>query len=164
MEDKMSRKKSIIFIPVFVLAGIVILVPTISEKALGVTFAVVHTDWPHTTLILKSYDLPNGRWVRHPDQSIGPEPGGWVTEGPPPFGGTEKGSVTYDIFGGNRIPQTVTLSFFNPASGPNECSATLNPPGFGATAKCEMTGGSFAAVKYIITTRLAIPFISPDIY
>ncbi len=105
------------FTPIFVLAGMMIfLIPTIIEKALGLTFAFVYgkVDGKCPSgcdVVIDNYVLYSGRWVKTPVMD------GWVTEGPPPFGGDEKGAVTYKVTTPEAV-QNVKMSFFNPSSGP----------------------------------------------
>jgi hypothetical protein len=78
--------------------------------------------------------------------------GGWVTEGPPPFGGDEKGAVTCKVTTPEAV-QNVKMSFFNPSSGPNTCSAIVTPPGHGITGQCDISSGTLAKAVYLITFR-----------
>jgi hypothetical protein len=95
---------------------------------------------------------------------------GWVTEGPPPYGGDEKVSVTYKFTTSEGV-QKVTTSYFNPSSGPNTCSAIVTPPGHGIVRKCNISAGSYAKAEYLITfnlgknaTKTAAPPIGPKTF
>jgi hypothetical protein len=102
----------------------IILVPTITEKALSIFFAFVRGDGtctPGCTVVMDKYDLSAGRWVKTPVLD------GWVTEG---MIGDEKGFVTYKITTPETV-QKVTL-FFSTRSGVLTRAHPLsNPPDTG---------------------------------
>ena len=146
-----SEKSLANFAPLFILAGMIILIPTITEKALGITFAFVYgkVDGKCPSgcdVVIDNYVLYSGRWVKTPVLY------GWVTEGPPPFGGDEKGAITYKVTTPEAV-QNVKMSFFNPSSGPNTCSAIVTPPGHGITAQCDISSGTLAKAEYLITFK-----------
>jgi hypothetical protein len=51
--------------------------------------------------------------------------------------------------------QDVKISFLNPSSGPNTCSAIVTPPGHGITAQCDISSGTLAKAVYLITFKFA---------
>ncbi len=128
---------------VFVLVGMMFLVPAITEKALAITYAFTDLDGPH----FYDTDIPftNLRWhldagkfdeVPHFPTSGPPVQGGltWTTEGTGIFGGDEKGYVQVDVSRPHlwasqpKVLGTVTFHFSNPLSGTNTCSVDTPSP------------------------------------
>ncbi len=108
---------------IFVLVGMMSLVPAGTEKALGIFATVTGTCGPEGQTHLCNFipvdkSLSGGSWKQEPWGSLGS--GGWETIG---MAGlhevTEKGSVTYKVGG-----ETAVLSFENPIIGFNTCSVS----------------------------------------
>jgi hypothetical protein len=111
---------------IFVLVGMMFLVPTITDKALaGVDATATEQCFEHTgqnppdpcQFTLVGSHLDSGKWTSQPTQS-----GTRVTWSTTGGVGNEKGSVTYDVsLGPGRTKETAVLSFDNPLIGDNEC-------------------------------------------
>lgn len=129
----------------FILVGIVFLVPAMTEKALAAIDAFVVVD----KILLCGHHLVcftnikghmfQGRFLKAPTGRTGIN---WITEGSGLFGGTERGYVTADT-AGERGP--VTLHFFNPAKGTNTCS--VEPTGRGS---CTIGKGAIVEARYVV--------------
>jgi hypothetical protein len=132
---------------------ILVLIPIITEKTLGFTIATAQSKGSCTGCTFSvTYELSSGRWVHLP--SYEGNVLNWGTEGPPPVGGSELGSVTLKATTPVGV-QTITMGFNNPSIGPNTCSAIVTPTGRGITAECHIGSGSYAAVVYVINYNLA---------
>ncbi len=114
---------------IFVVVGMMFLVPVITEKALAAIHATAEgvcgltrgiatsTTGPcHFTLVGSHLDF--GQWTSQPTQSGTVVT--WSTNGGNPIG-DEKGSVTYKVTG-PLTEETAVLSFDNPVFGSNKCS------------------------------------------
>jgi hypothetical protein len=143
---------------IIVLAGMMFLVPAITEKALGVIHATAsgqcgpegQTHPCKFTLV--SSHLDKGIWNSLPhcgEYKYGtpcgePTASGtlvkWSTTGSG-FAGDEKGSVTYHV-GEGQQKQRAVLSFENPLSGSNTCSVS------GIGGSCTAGKGIFADFTY----------------
>jgi len=122
---------------IFVLVGMMFLVPVITGKALATVHATASCG--NCKLIWSGQDLYKGKWVSEPTKEGTVVT--WSTEGNPQPG-DEKGVVTYKI-GRDRV----NLLFDNPLIGTNKCSVTA---GFGT---CTAGSGYNAAFTYKLEGR-----------
>jgi hypothetical protein len=114
---------------IFVLVGMMFLVPAITEKALAAIYATAkgvcgpegQTHPCEFTLVSKTLD--EGIWNSKPTESGTLVK--WSTTGSVGMKivGNEKGSVTYNV-GVGQQKETAVLSFENPLSGSNKCDVT----------------------------------------
>jgi hypothetical protein len=149
----MTTKNVFSFTLIFVLVGMIILIPNITEKVLARTDAKLHNEIPGQaqgpTLKLVRSTLNQGEWVSTPSPTATRStPATWATKGKANtiIGGNEKGAVTYgiDVQG---IHKLVTAFFENPFSGSNHCSIRTDPP---LTATCSITQGNHATATYLV--------------
>ena len=129
---------------IFVLVGMMFLVPVITGKALATVHATASGvcgafEKHPCNLIWTGQDLYKGKWVSEPTKEGTVVT--WSTEGNPQPG-DEKGVVTYKI-GRDRV----NLLFDNPLIGTNKCSVTA---GFGT---CTAGSGYNAAFTYKLEGR-----------
>jgi hypothetical protein len=140
------RGQTAVLSAIFVLVGMMFLVPAITEKALAAIHAtakvVCGTTWHGACeLTLEGKTLNEGsRWTSEPTQSGTVVT--WSTAGKPPFG-DEKGSVTYNV--ASKIGGTAVLTFDNPVLGTNECSDKGNVYVF-----CKAGSGQSAEFTYTV--------------
>ena len=145
------KGQTAVLLSIFVLVGMIFLVPAITEKALAVIFATARCDRPcHFTLVGKTLD--EGRWDVTPTASG--DTVKWTTTGNPQPG-NEKGSVTYDVSFGSILsnpgPKTAVLSFESPVSGrDNKCDINLHPTTTQINGSCEAGKGLIADFTYTI--------------
>jgi hypothetical protein len=138
------KRQTTVLSVVFVLVGMMFLVPAITEKALAAIDAFVVVDkillCPHLVCFtnIKGH-MFEGRFVKAPTGRTGIN---WITAGRGLFGGTERGYVTADT-AGQRGP--VTLHFFNPAKGTNTCSVEPSDRG-----KCTIGQGAIVEARYVV--------------
>ncbi len=149
---KMDFKGQTAVLSAFVLVGMVFLVPTMTEKALGAIHAIASGECGYIGQIhpcqftLVSKTLDKGRWTSEPTQSGTVVT--WETAGSP-APGDEKGSVTYKVGEG-----TVLLSFENPVIGFNKCSVSMELHGIsGSGGSCTVGKGQNAEFTYNLKTH-----------
>jgi len=127
---------------VFVLGGMMFLVPVITEKALALTdaaaYAPAFTDFSN----LRTH-LDDGKFVFGPTLSGDRKIIFWTTTGTGIFGGDETGYVQADVTGYG----IVTFYFSNPASGRNTCSIVAP---ITLQTECTITQGISAYAKYTL--------------
>jgi hypothetical protein len=137
-----SEKSLASFAPIFILAGMIILIPTITEKAMGSIDARVGSPTGFASFSKVQTHLDAGKFVN------GPTPTGtfvkWTTAGTGVFGGDEKGYVRYDVGGWG----TATFYFENPSSGQNTCKVVASTAL--QAAKCKITQGNHATAQYLL--------------
>jgi hypothetical protein len=112
----MDFKGQVAVLSAFVLVGMILLVPTITEKALALTFASAtgmcgpEGQRHPCELLLINKDLSDGKWnndpTRGPSTSVS-----WYTSGKS-LGGREEGYATYQV---GDSDYNAKLIFFNPA-------------------------------------------------
>jgi hypothetical protein len=143
----MTTKNVFSFTLIFVLAGIIILVPNMTEKVLATINAKLFNEIPgQPTLKLVGSHLDKGAWVSTPSETATHStPATWATKGTGIIGGDERGTVTYELQGTHVL---VTVFFENPTSGSNHCDINrADPP---LTATCSITQGNHATATYIV--------------
>jgi len=128
---------------IFVLVGMIFMVPAISEKAEAVINATVllHGQAAKLTWTLLAAQMTHGGFTERPTQKG--DQIRWITHGVlVPFGsGNEEGFVKYGTGGGD-----VAFSFHNPFSGTNRCKITVDNSAL--QGDCSMTQGNFASAFY----------------
>jgi hypothetical protein len=151
---KQNKGRIIVLAAIFVLVGMMFVVPAITGKALAAIHATAYgTCGGYPTLsgtepkyscplTLVGKNLEKGRWTSDPTQSGTVVT--WSTAGNPPFG-DEKGDVTYDI---GMLHQRATLYFDNPVVGSNECHVSGD-----ASATCTAGKGQNAEFTYHVRGR-----------
>ena len=152
-----ARGQTALLSIIFVLVGMVVLVPAITETALGFIHATAdgtcgpegQTHPCEFTFVSKQLDTtyaarpqgnPLGKWISEPTQSGTRVT--WSTAGAGgnnliPLPGDEKGSVTYKVG-----DETAVLYFDNPVFGTNTCSVS------GMTYTCTAGKGQIAEFTY----------------
>lgn len=134
------KRQTAVLSVVFVLVGMMFLVPAITEKALARTEAVAYPPAFSSFFNVRTH-LDAGKFIQEPpEKSFIP---GWVTAGTGLFGGDEKGYVQYDV----KDWGTATFYFYNPNSGSNTCNVVADPK---LQAKCSITQGNFAQATYLL--------------
>ena len=144
---------------IFILVGMMFLVPATAEKALAVINASASGDCgpegaSHKcllTLVGKELDdcsstgNPCGKWTREPTQS-GTNVN-WATAGKEFISGSERGHVYYRVDDGKG--GTVDFFFNNPNGGDNSCKTThIGGPGHLTYDKCYAEQGNTATFAY----------------
>ncbi len=123
----------------FVLVGMIVLVPAITEKALARVEAVAISSIGLFSQV--SGHMSAGRFVVGPI-NLGKEII-WATIGNGPVGGgNELGFVAAHVAGNVAV-----FHFSNPARGPNTCSVGGSIP---HTSSCTITQGVFARAMYVV--------------
>lgn len=150
MVDKRIAELSL----VFVLVGMICLVPVITGEALGHTKATVTASATvyniHPGLVEKRLD--EGKWLDEP-HCFDTNECSWTTEGSP-VGGPEAGHVIYNYYNPAHVAKVV-FRWYNPRSGTNTCGAVVleqHQPGH-VGAGCDITQGGFATAKYWVNYR-----------
>jgi hypothetical protein len=143
---KMDYKRQTTVLSImFVLVGMIFLVPTITEKAEASINATVKLHWEAAggAWRLVNAHMHQGQFTTSPtkrgDQIV------WATKG---IGiqGSENGYVKYERFGlPGEQNGDVTFLFSNPSSGKNTCEITTAPPLHG---DCSITQGNTASASY----------------
>jgi hypothetical protein len=136
------REQTAILLAIFVLAGMMFLVPAITEKALASIHAVARGTCGSTACQFTFLDkwLYNGRWTSEPTKTGTLVQ--WSTVRVP--SGNELGSVTYRVLGLG----TAVLYFDNPTIGSNSCRITTDPSTPGQS--CHAGSGYNARFDYTL--------------
>jgi hypothetical protein len=145
-----SKGQTAVLLSIFVLVGMMILVPAITEKALAGVNAVATISgcekytqpFPCKFTVVGSH-LDSGKWVVPPTASG--DTVKWQTTGNPKPG-TEKGLVYLEGAGGAH--GKVQLYFYNPVLGSNSCRITHLTGGFNFGGTCDAGSGQNADFTY----------------
>jgi hypothetical protein len=126
------RGQTAVLSAVFVLVGLMFLVPAITEKALAIIKAsATGTCGPEGQIhpcnfALYNKHLYSGKWDFLPTDSGTSV--SWETSGNPPPG-DEKGWVQYNVGANPKVAANVRLDFDNPAEGSNKCDVVPSSAG-----------------------------------
>ena len=142
------RGQTAVLSAVFVLVGMVFLVPAITEKALAIIKAsATGTCGPEgqnhpCEFAIYNQHLYSGKWA------MLPTPSGtsvsWETSGNP-APGDEKGWVQYNVGANPKVAANVRLDFNNPAEGRNTCDVVPSSAG-----TCDAGIGYIATFTYTL--------------
>jgi hypothetical protein len=157
----MVDKRITEFSLVFVLVGMMFLVPAITGEALGLTIASLEAydksnHNPHRFVpSFVEERLDEGQWSAHPQcTAYGVTPDykcTWTTTGGG-FSGPEAGHVIYDYYHPNKVfggkVAKVVFRWYNPRSGTNTCGAVVLEKVGNVEASCRITQGNNARATY----------------
>jgi len=137
-------------LPIFVLVGMVFIVPAITEKALAGVNAVATCTVKggfrgQCDMTVVGSSLSSGKWVERP--TVSGDTVRWKTTGNPP-GGNEKGVVNVEAGGGLKT----LLTFDNPWFGRNSCKILPTTISMHSTfgGSCEAGYGNNADFTYTL--------------
>jgi hypothetical protein len=138
------KRQTAVLSVMFVLVGMMFLVPAMTEKALASIAATADT----VTCCFShlKYHMDSGRFIIPPIVfPTRPDELTWLTIGSSsPFGGgDEKGFVAADV---TPLHIHVIFHFFNPARGTNTCSVDPPPP----VVTCTISQGVHAGARFIV--------------
>lgn len=143
--QKTSTKLTVFFVTVGVMMMMILLVPTITEKADARTSATATM-----TGCCFFYDvqgqMTKGKFVT-PPTLVGPTVLKWITTGNLPLGGDEIGSVKAKVNFGN-IQGSVEFKFSNPHIGRNTCDVITFGP---IKASCNISRSHFATANFVVS-------------
>jgi len=154
--DKMEYKgQTTAVAAIFVLVGMMFLVPVITEKALAMITSTAMITKPKCSgeLKLVSYHLEKGIWKVRPSSAGCPVM--WKTNPNGPAG-WEIGDVTYKVMiTKSTASPLVKFSFSSPPNGnPNTCHVTF-PAGFGpVVGDCTIKQGMYPDANYQVWSKL----------
>lgn len=166
------KRQTTVLSVVFILAGMMLLVPAITDKVLALTAGHAfefsfHALPIHFTNLFEH--LFAGKFKEGPTLNPDATDVNWVTAGSNIIGGDEKGWVRVDVVNARGIDLgTATFNFNNPDNGPNTCSIELSNPRSGLTGSCKITQGDGAVATYVVDATkflsiqgLRIPLLLP---
>jgi hypothetical protein len=135
------KQQTTVLSVIFVLVGMMILVPAITGKAEAVINATVrlHGEAAKLTWTLLEAHMNLGVFTRQPTQKG--DQIGWNTRGTDASGHDENGFVKYGTGAGD-----ITFRFNNPFIGTNTCKMTVENPTL--RVDCSITQGNFASLTY----------------
>jgi uncharacterized membrane protein YgcG len=137
------KRQTTVLSVIFVLVGMIFLVPAITGKAEAIIRATVllHGQAAKLTWTLLAAEMIHGAFTERPTQKG--DQIAWTTHGfiIPPFGGDELGFVKYSTAAGD-----VTFLFSNPFTGKNTCKITVENPAL--HGDCKITQGPTASAFY----------------
>lgn len=156
------KRQTTVLSVVFILAGMMLLVPAITDKVLAFTAGGATSGFPFHFSNLRSH-LDAGKFKFGPTLSPTGVIANWATAGTAVFGGDEKGYVLVDVVcdialahvcdKGGVVVGTATFHFNNPDSGANTCKTDVSNNLLLGT--CNITGGAVADATYRVCEHLA---------
>lgn len=147
-----TTKLSILFVLVGAMM-IVIPMPIEQVNAKTSAIAVIDSFTHHAVYTNVKGRLDAGRWIQTPTVHGGGSSINWITAGPLPFGGNEKGQVDADVVFASAPDQPidhVTFFWTNPRSGPNTCNVKVTGD---ISLVCHISQGDSANAIYRSTVR-----------
>jgi hypothetical protein len=136
---------------IFILVGIMFLVPATTEKALaGIHATASGTRGPSgdtkpCVFTWVSQKLDKGQWITEPTKSGTLVT--WATKGETVVGGSEIGNVVYKV-GADHIAGEARLNFENPMFGSNKCSVEIVSGAPNILGNCHAGSGMQASFTY----------------
>ena len=142
----MDKGQTAVLLSIFILVGMVFLVPAMTEKALAGVNAVARFEGcEHCTWTVYGSSLQSGKWVERPTVSSSGDTVTWKTTGNPP-GGNEEGVVNLE--GHGQAHGIKHLTFNNPWFGRNSCSTSALTGGTNFGGSCDAGYGNNADFTY----------------